>query len=112
MNSKEIKINIEVKIAEERVALRIPFSEQDAVRMIESEISLKIKELMKNHPAKSQKEILAMATYNYASAYYYLAKLREKEIEEAEKLLDDAKKLYGKSDPVETDGDAEEFDIF
>lgn len=112
MNSKEIKINIEVKIAEERVAFRIPFSEQDAVRMIESEIRLKIKELMKKYPAKSQKEILAMATYNYASAYYYLSKQREKEIEEAEKLLDDAEKLCGKSDLGESAGVAEEFDIY
>ena len=112
MNSKEIKINIEVKIAEERVALRIPFSEQDAVRMIESEIRLLIKELMKKYPAKSQKEILAMATYNYASAYYYLAKQREMEIEEADKLLEDAEKLSGKSYPGQTEDDADELDIY
>ncbi|MDE6022937.1 MAG: cell division protein ZapA [Muribaculaceae bacterium] len=112
MNSKEIKINIEVKIAEERVAFRIPFSEQDAVRMIESEIRLKIKELMNRYPAKSQKEILAMATYNYASAYYYLAKQREIEIEEADNLLVDAEKLCGKSCQGETDGDDDEFDIY
>lgn len=111
MNSKE-KINIEVKIAEERVAFKVPFSEQDAVRMIESEIRLKIKDLKAAYPRKGDNEILAMATYNYASAYYYLARQRKMEIEEAELLLDEAERLCGGADTEQTDGVPEEFDVY
>lgn len=112
MNSKENKINIEVKVDKERVAFPVPFSEQDSVRMIEAEIRLKIKELRTTFPNKRDGEILAMATYNYASAYYYLARKCRMEIEEAELLLDQAERLLGDAPSGHTDDEPEEFDVY
>ncbi len=112
MNSKETKINIVVNVAGERVSFPVLFSEQDTVRMIESEIRLKIMELKAKYPRKGDKEILAMAAYHYASAYYYLAKQRQQEIDEAENLLNEAERLCGDACTEPTDVETDDFDVY
>ncbi len=112
MNSKEIKINIEVKIAGERVSLNVPFSKQDFVRKTESEIEYYLKMLKEKFPGKGQKELLAIMTYHYASNYFSLAEHRENEIEEAEELLREAQRLCGDSEGEDAEMDAEEFDMY
>lgn len=112
MNSKEIKINIEVNIAGERLNLHVPFSKQDFVRKTESEMKFFLKGLREKFPGKGQKEMLAMMAYHYASNYFGLAEQRESEIEEAEDLLREAERLCGDSDEESTLPDADEFDVY
>lgn len=111
MNSKEKNIKIEVKIAEERITLNVPFSKQNEVRATESEIRLLMKELTNKFPGKGQKEILAMATYHYASFYFSLVELHKKESEAIEDLLEESLRLCNDDDKELTDEDRDEFDV-
>ena len=112
MNYKEVKINIEVNIAGERLSLNVPFPQQDFVRKTESEIKFRLKELRDRFPGKGQKELLAMMVYHYASNYYSLAEIRENEIEEAEQLLKEAAILCGDQEEDSADSAADEFDVY
>lgn len=111
MNSKEIKINIEVNIAGERITLNTPFSRQDAVRKTEAEIGLLFKQLRERFPGRGQKELLAMMVYDFASRYFSLADQREEEINEAGNLLEEAERLCRNENPDEEYSDLGSFDI-
>lgn len=93
MNSKEIKINIEVNIAGERLRLNTPFSRQDQVRRTEAELGLLHRQLQERFPGRGQKELLAMMAYDFASKYFALADQRTEETEEFDRLLEEAGRL-------------------
>ncbi|MDE6480729.1 MAG: cell division protein ZapA [Muribaculaceae bacterium] len=95
MNSKESNIKIDVKIGEEYIPLTVPFSQQDEVREVESELNLYMKELRNKVPNKGQKTYLAMAAYHFASYYFFLKGKYEEESEEAERLLREMSILCG-----------------
>ncbi len=95
MNSNKTKIQIDVKIGEEYITLTVPFSQQDDVRRIESELTLYLKELKAKVPNKGQKTYLAMAAYHFASYYFFLKDQYEKESDEAEDLLMEMSRLLG-----------------
>ncbi len=95
MNSNKTKIQIDVNIGEEHITLTVPFSQQDDVRRIESELKLYLKELKEKVPNKGQKTYLAMAAYHFASYYFFLKAQYEKESDEAEDLLVEMSRLLG-----------------
>lgn len=112
MKSNETKIKIDVKVGEVRFPLTIPFSQQDHVRRIETELKLYMRELKANFPNKEPITYLAMTAYHFASYSFSLKERYEEESDEAERLLRDLSKLCG--DEMVEDGNipSEEFDIF
>ncbi len=112
MNSKETKIQIDVKIGEEHISMIVPFSQQDNVRRIESELNLFLKEKKEQQPNRRQSTYLAMAAYDFASKYILLKERYEKESEEAEYLLMEMSKLAGVADSPEEETLTDEFDIY
>ena len=112
MNSKESNIKIDVKIGEEYIPLTVPFSQQDEVREVESELNLYMKELRNKVPNKGQKTYLAMAAYHFASYYFFLKNQYEKESDEAEALLRDISRLCGDDEYSDEASPLGEFDVF
>ncbi len=112
MKSKETNIKIDVKIGEEWITLTIPFSKQDEVRRIETELNLYLKELKANVHNKGQKTYLAMAAYHFASYYFFLKDQYERESDEAEDLYRELSKLCGDEEEKEEDNPSETFDIY
>lgn len=98
MNSKEKKIDIEVKVAGVRISPIVPFSMQNEVRRTEAEIKIFLDEQRDKHPGRGQSELLAMATYHFASKYYALLRQREEELGSVEDLLEEAGRLCGDSE--------------
>ena len=112
MKSKETKIQIDVKIGEERISMAIPFSQQDNVRRIESEVNLFLREIKEKSPNRWPSTYLAMAAYEFASNYIRLKDRYEKESEEAEDLLQEMSKLLGEEESHEEDMPSGIFDIY
>ncbi len=112
MNSKETKIQIDVKIGEEHISMIVPFSQQDNVRRIESELNIFLKEIREQQPNRWQSTYLAMAAYEFASKFILLKERYEKESDEAEDLLMEMSKLVEAQDTPEEDITTDEFDIY
>ncbi len=112
MNSKETKIQIDVKIGEERISMAVPFSQQDNVRRIESELNLFIKEIRELQPNRWPSTYLAMAAYEFASKYILLKERYEKESDEAEDLLMEMSKLLGAKESPEDAIPTDDFGIY
>lgn len=112
MNSKETKIQIEVKIGEEYFTLTVPFSQQDEVRRTESELKIYLKELKAGHPNMAPSSYLAIAAYHFASNYFLLRGQYEKESDEAEELLREMSRFTGDVSDSDEDIPSGEFDEF
>ena len=112
MDSKETKIKIEVKIGEVRFPLTVPFSQQDHVRRIETELKLYMRELKNQIPNKEPKTYLAMAAYHFASYYFFLKGRYERDLDEAESLLKELSALSGDEMTQDSDFPTGEFGIF
>lgn len=112
MNSKETKIQIDVKIGEERISMAVPFSQQDNVRRIESELNIFLKEKKEKQPNRWPSTYLAMAAYEFASKYFLLKERYENESEQAEDLLMEMSMLLGDGDSPEEAMQTDEFDIY
>lgn len=112
MNSKKTEIQIEVKVGEEYFTLTIPFSMQDEVRRIESELKIYLKELKAQRPNLGQRGYLAIAAFHFASNYFLLRGQYEKESDEAENLLAEMSKLCGDAEIEEEDIPTDEFGLF
>ena len=112
MNSKETKIQIDVKIGEERISMAVPFSQQDFVRRVESELKIFLKEKREKSPNRWPSTYLAMAAYEFASQYFRLKDRYEKESEDAEDLLQEMTKLLGEEDDQEGIIPSDEFDEY
>lgn len=113
MKSKEIKINIEVNILGTRFSVSVPFSKQDTVRAIETEMKAYLKRLMETHPTRSVAECMAMMAYHYASGLFAVNARYEADMSEAEELLRDAAKICGgdnNDDPDDGFGEYGQYD--
>lgn len=84
------KIKMRIKIVGMSIPLTVDFVEQDHVRETESRIAELYANWRSMFPTKSDEELLAMMTYQYAS--YYLALTRRSE-QTARELLDFEKTL-------------------
>lgn len=90
------KINIEIHIAGEPIKLTVPFQDQDLTRDIEEEINTIFNQWRRSFPKQSEKGLLAMMLYRYASYYKGLtnkyqaaARLAEECLKDAENILSD-----------------------
>ncbi len=92
--------------------MAVPFSQQDNVRYIESELNIFLKEIRELQPNRWPSTYLAMAAYEFASKYILLKERYEKESEEAEDLLMEMSKLAGAEGSPEEEAQADEFDIY
>ena len=62
-------IKMEIAIGGQKFSISVPFSRQNFVRDIESEIGNLFSSLRKKFPKKDERELLAMIIYQYASHY-------------------------------------------
>lgn len=69
------KVKIKINIAGESMTLTVPFSVQDDIRDTERNVNHLFEVWRKRFPEKSDKEILAMVAFRFAS--YYDELLRE-----------------------------------
>lgn len=86
-------IQMMINIAGERIPLTVPFSQQNQVRETEKNIGELYNKWRSRFPRKSNQELLAMMTYQYASFYLSLSELYAKactDITEIGDLLDKA----------------------
>lgn len=79
-------VKMEINIAGERIFLTVPFSQQDAVRETEKNVESLYSAWRKDFPRKSDKELLAMIAYQYASYYDHLIN----RIEQAKEMAKEA----------------------
>ncbi|MCM1005921.1 MAG: cell division protein ZapA [Prevotella sp.] len=71
------KIKMRIKIAGMSIPLTVGFDEQDHVRETERRVAELFDNWRRMFPSKSEQELLAMMTYQYASYYLALSKSRE-----------------------------------
>ena len=68
MNDSE-KIKMYLNIGDQRISLTVPFERQEFVRDVEADVDRLYARWRKAFPAKTDREILAMVAYQYASFY-------------------------------------------
>lgn len=86
MNDSE-KVKMYLNIGDQRISLTAPFARQDFIRDTESEVDRLYRKWRKAFPAKTDREILAMVAYQYASFYGELKERYEAAAEKAEECL-------------------------
>lgn len=85
MNDSD-SIKMEINIAGERIFLTVPVSMQKAVRSTEHHVSDLYRQWRRDFPQKSDKELLAMMAYQYASYYDQLLHRQEESRLKAEDI--------------------------
>lgn len=88
MKDQEL-INMEINIGGEPIKLSVPFQDQDLIRDVEKEINDLFATWRRNFPKRSEKGILAMMIYRYASYYKKLTINHQEAIDLASKCLDE-----------------------
>ena len=95
-------IDIKINIATQQLKLRVPFDSQDEVRDVEAHIGALYTKWRAQFPHKSELELMAMLTYQYASFYFSMKKREENALAQADalaarigELADDAKRAVG-----------------
>ncbi len=90
-------VKMEINIAGEHLTLSVPFSRQDLVRDTEKNITHLYDSWRRKFPTRTNTEVLAMITYQYAS-YYIDAMRRERDASAAaDELLQTADNILGMS---------------
>lgn len=87
MNDQEI-IKMEINIGGEPIMLTVPFRNQELTRSVEEEANNLFDTWRKNFPKRSEKALLAMVAYRYASLYKELTIKYQEALEKAEECLD------------------------
>lgn len=81
-------IQMIINIAGERIALTVPFSQQNHVRDTERNIGELYNKWRAKFPRKTMTELLAMMTYQYASYYTSLSEIYDKATDSAVEIDD------------------------
>lgn len=81
------KIKMYLNIGDQRITLTAPFDRQDFVRHTEREVDSLYRKWRKAFPAKSERELLAMVAYQYASFYGELLERYESASAKADECL-------------------------
>lgn len=71
-----------LNIGDQRISLTVPFDRQDFVRDVESKVDRLYRKWRLSFPSKTDREILAMVAYQFAS---YFSELKERYDAAAEK---------------------------
>lgn len=74
--SENVRLNL--NIGSQRIPLTVPFSRQDFVRDVEKEINSLYWQWRKEFPTTTERELLAMVAYRFASFYCELREENEK----------------------------------
>lgn len=69
MMKDQDKINININIGGEDISLTVPFQDQELTREIEDEINALYRQWRHSFPNRSDKKLMAMMVYQYASHY-------------------------------------------
>jgi len=87
MMKDQEKINMEINIGGESIKLTVPFQNQELTRSVEEEINSLYDTWRRSFPKRSEKGLLAMMVYQYASYYKELALKHQEAINKAEECL-------------------------
>lgn len=90
------EINIELNIAGEPIRLTVPFEDQELNRTIEDEINRLYSQWRHSFPNRSEKALLAMMLYRYASYYKNLTLKYQQARQFALECINDADAILGK----------------
>ena len=77
------KVNMTLNIAGEIIKLHVKFDEQDNVREAEREVRNYIDRMRKSWPEATDRELLALAAYQFAKWYQQLLSIQHEAIEMA-----------------------------
>lgn len=84
-DSDKIKMNL--NIGDQRITLSVPFARQEFTRNVEQQVDSLYRKWRHNFPAKTDRELLAMVAYQYASFYNELKDLYEQASDMAEECI-------------------------
>lgn len=84
---EEKKIEININIAGEQMLRKVPFDKQNFTREVEADVNNLFSEWRRRYPSRSDKCLLAMIAYQYASFYKELADRHQAGILKAEECL-------------------------
>lgn len=87
MMKDQDKINMEIKIGGEPIRLTVPFQNQELTRSVEEEINTLYATWRRSFPKRSDKGLLAMMVYQYASHYKELTVRHQEAFLKAEECL-------------------------
>lgn len=78
MMKDQEKINMEINIGGSPIKVSVPFNKQEQTRHVEEELNSLLESWKRSFPKRSERELLAMMLYQYASYYRELTdKYRE-----------------------------------
>lgn len=117
MTSREMKDSDKIKmylnIGEQRISMTVPFANQDFVREVEEKVDGLYHQWRIAFPKKTNREILTMVAFQYASYYEELLSRQAEAlagVEECLQLIDSEAKESDKDAEADTDPeDSEEF---
>lgn len=87
MMKNQEKINMEINIGGEPIKLTVPFQNQELTRSVEEEINNLYAAWRRSFPKRSDKGLLAMMVYQYASHYKELTIRYQEASKKAEECL-------------------------
>ena len=88
MMKDQEKINMEINIGGEPIMVTVPFQNQELTRSVEEEINKLFSAWRNKFQKRSDKGILAMMVYQYASYYRELATKHQKAMQKAGNCLE------------------------
>lgn len=80
-------IKISLNIGGQSISLTVPFSRQDFARDVEKSVDTLYTKWRRAFPRKSDREVLAMVAYQFASHYHEMIELYDRATEKAEQCL-------------------------
>ncbi len=87
MMKDQEKINMEINIGGEPIQLTVPFQKQEFTRSVEDEVNNLFAAWRRSFPKRSEKGLLAMMVYQYASYYKELSVKHQEATRKAEECL-------------------------
>lgn len=87
MMKDQEKINMEINIGGEPIKITVPFQNQELTRSVEDEINSLFAAWRRSFPKRSEKGLLAMMVYQYASYYKELTIKYQEATRKAEECL-------------------------
>lgn len=97
------KVKMKINIAGEEIVLTVPYSEQENTRDTEANINSLFRTWRNRFPEKSDRELLAMIAFQYASHYDEILRNYNAALDAAEELRKEADaKLAHQQDGIST----------
>lgn len=92
------KVKLLLNIGNQRISLTVPEAKKDFVRATENDVDSLYHKWKREFPAKSDREVLAMVAYQYASFYSELKRRYDDASQLAEECLQIASPSASKAD--------------